>query len=240
MTRQEALKIAKPILFNTEMVKAILEGRKYVTRRLVKSRKLDVSMLRNPKLEMNPSELRVAADGTEYPYDLKGLYAEFEYVDCSDYFPLIRAPYQISDILYVRETWQKCKYKRPEKAIPTNFKEEEYVYLANHEICNSGGSKFKWKPSIHMPKEAARIFLRVTDVRVERLRDITITGLQEEGILNEGYISPYAAMTTTAFEDFKDLWNSTIKKADLDKYGWEANPWVYVIQFERAMKDEAM
>ena len=91
-----------------------------------------------------------------------------------------------------------------------------------------------------MPREAARLFLRVTDVRVERLRDLTITDLQNEGIMPEGYISQYSALTSDYFEQFRELWDRTIKPADLTLYGWEANPWVWVIEFEWIGKDEAI
>lgn len=76
-----------------------------------------------------------------------------------------------------------------------------------------------------MPKEAARIFLRVTDVRVERLKDITTTQAMDEGF--------------TDWNDFVKLWDSTIKPEYLPTYGWEANPWVWAIEFERISKEEA-
>lgn len=86
-----------------------------------------------------------------------------------------------------------------------------------------------WKPSIHMPKEAARIWLKVTDVRAERLQDIGIEGCEKEGVWcgNNGDIFA-----------FMKLWDSTIKKPDIDCYGWNANPWVWVIGFGRCEKPE--
>ena len=107
-----------------------------------------------------------------------------------------------------------------------------------------------------MPKEAARLFLRVTSVRVERLQGITEVGAADEGA--EGtpcgdcgerdYGSRYEFCTTCANtgwvkspkEEFKGIWDSTIRSADLPAYGWEANPWVWVIEFERISKEEAM
>ena len=82
-----------------------------------------------------------------------------------------------------------------------------------------------------MPKEAARIWLRVTDVRVERLQDISGAELIKEGI--DLYQSNYIK---AAFDEFKMLWDADIKKSDLDRYGWSANPWVWVIEFERCEK----
>lgn len=119
----------------------------------------------------------------------------------------------------------------------------------------SESGNFKWKPSIHMPKEAARIWLKVTNVRVERLQEITEDQTEEEGFL---FTPPCLHMTGENYCDIdgpctseikycdmgagelfgKVLWNSTIKKSDLDSYGWDANPWVWVIEFERCEKPE--
>ena len=165
----------KPILFNTEMVRAIIEGRKTVTRRVIKL------WHRMP-------------------------------------------PYRVGDTLYIRETWREYNGKYFFKA---NEPREYDDYKTNP----------KWKPSIHMPKEAARIFLKVTDVRVERLQDIDGQGIAREGVDN-GKSNPsmgvrWENMQRLAFEE---LWNSTIKKKDFDIYGWDANPWVWVIEFERIEK----
>ncbi|MCM1166424.1 MAG: hypothetical protein NC299_13340 [Lachnospiraceae bacterium] len=241
MTRQQALQVAKPILFNTDMVRAILNGRKTVTRRVIKFDKEDLSECRFVEMSIDPAETRIAKDGTEYPHDLKGLYATFE--DDNSFFPLVKAPYQIGDILYVRETWAyqycwECEQQNIEDECDFEkhrFKSAPFGEYGCYKFPTEHDEPVdhQWHPSIHMPKEAARIFLRVTDVRVERLQDITIQGLQDEGILLQGYISQYAALTTDVFEPFKELWNSTVKKSDLEKYGWEANPWVWVIEFER-------
>lgn len=95
-----------------------------------------------------------------------------------------------------------------------------------------------------MPKEAARIWLKVTDVRVERLQEITEDGAKAEGAIdNRGFIhSPENEYDSihTAREHFIEIWNSTIKKSDFDRYGWDANPWVWVIEFERCEKPEGV
>ena len=138
------------------------------------------------------------------------------------------APYRPSDILYVRETWTALL--------------GSYLYKADQKpgMKNPG----KWHPSIHMPKEAARLFLRVTDVRVERLQDIDFEGCKAEGIwddyktYSEKYHENLARMAYPRC--FSELWDSTIKKADLTRYGWAANPWVWVIEFERIGKEEAL
>lgn len=205
MTKQELLKTAKPMLFNTEMVQATLDGRKTSTRRLIKPQ---------PKLSSRFIDGRIE-EPIEYPIG---------HVDIRE-----RANYKVGDILYVRET--VCKYDKDHI-----IDGEKYAYKANstefsEEIRKSYG--YQWRPSIHMPKEAARIFLRVTDVRVERLQDIENGwNFAEEGIVEEhGFRSEMV-------NDFMNRWDSTIKKQDLEQYGWEANPWVWVYKFKRVNVDE--
>lgn len=195
----------KPILFNTEMVKAILDGRKTCTRRLVKFLS-----------GKNPQWTGYIKDGLML-YNGKNE-------------PCIRkAPYQPGDILYVRETW--C----------LRFDGEKYFYKADkntsrEEKCLLDYDYVRWHPSIHMPKEAARIWLKVTDVRVERLQDIDGKGCVKEGIEEEPlkYVGDEFVKGM-----FHDLWDSTIKKSNLDRYGWQANPWVWVIEFEQCEKPES-
>jgi hypothetical protein len=97
-----------------------------------------------------------------------------------------------------------------------------------------------------MPKEAARMWLRVTDVRVERLQEMKNEDFEKEGI--ENYCKKCKALFSecdtclndgSMEEDFIETWDSTIKKSDLDRYGWEANPYVFVIEFERCEKPES-
>jgi len=191
----------KPILFNTEMVRAILEGRKTVTRRPVKPR---------------PERALIPIPDEKY---WLGCFAG------DDKCRAIKPPYQPGNIMYVRETWARSMAGT-------------YLYRATDTPLILSG----WHPSIHMPREAARIFLRVTDVRVERLQNITEAGAVKEGFeailcnhpggypctdcMNTGYLEP-------AMLGFVDTWNSTIKPSDRAIYGWDANPWVWVIQFER-------
>lgn len=197
----------KPILFNTDMVRAIMDGRKTCTRRMVK-----------PQWEECPHCKYVH---NEYIYDEM---AENVYCARCGYplEPERRSPYQPEDILYVRETWHRYT-KRVVKGEGCHL-EEHYGYKAS--IANSEDAEEPWKPSIHMPKKAARIWLKVTNVSVERLQDITEDGAEAEGCFD---------YTSTAL-GFPDAWDSTIKKSDLDCYGWDANPWVWVIEFERCEK----
>lgn len=113
-------------------------------------------------------------------------------------------------------------------------------------VLYADGTVEQFRATIHMPKEAARIFLRVTDVRVERLQDITEEQAKAEGAC-KAY--PYTDPTTGKTEYVQDklgtyrggfscVWDSAIKPADRALYGWEANPWVWVIAFKRIRKDE--
>lgn len=140
-----------------------------------------------------------------------------------------RMPYRPGDILYVRETWAAWS--------PTYGTAPEIIYKADG---YSQSHKMKWRPSIHMPREAARLFLRVTDVRVERVQDITYwdclsEGITEEDIEERGANAPDASAKWL----YAKTWDSTIKPAARDLYGWDANPWVWVIEFERISEEEA-
>lgn len=180
----------KPILFNTEMVRAILDGRKSCTRRVVKPQ----------------------------PTARYG-------VQC------IKPPYQPGDILYIRETWSE------------GYEDGTYIYKADDKLADlptfKESSKLIYHPSIHMPKEAARIWLNVTDVRVERLQEISaesaLAGGTDKYIHTNGGLDENMTITS-----FIGIWNSTIKKSDIDRYGWDANPWVWVIEFERCEKPEGV
>ena len=102
-----------------------------------------------------------------------------------------------------------------------------------------------WHPSIHMPREAARIFLLVKNVRVERLQDITEEQARAEGVESAFEYNTIEGPVIRLDEDgyfyygFKALWDSTIKPKDRSRYGWAANPWVWVIEFEQISKEEA-
>lgn len=203
----------KPILFSTEMVRAILDGRKSCTRRLVKTRRKDACGFYVTR----------KTDGT-----FAGIY---EYDENESMFDNPLEPlYQPGDILYVRETWCKGLERYIYRA---DYSDTEKFYRNGKEI------EMKWKPSIHMPKEAARIWLNVTDVRVERLQEITDKDAEREGAQPD-YPFDYDVNKWPNLEHFKKIWNSTIKKADLDRYGWNASPWVWVIEFERCEKPEGV
>lgn len=227
----------KPILFNTEMVRAILDGRKTVTRRLIKSQPpYDVQCPLGYCTDGYKSEIGKFAFGS-HKYGGKMIFC--------------KPPYQQGNILYVRETWGE------------GYEEGTYIYRADDKLAGlptfKESSKLIYHPSIHMPKEAARIWLKVTDVRVERLQEITEDGVWDEGFkfkppcltrvsadghtcdLDGPCMSSIKYCDMTMGELFgRELWNSTIKKSDLNRYGWDANPWVWVIEFERCEKPEGV
>lgn len=184
-----------PILFNMEMVRSILDGRKSCTRRIIKPQ---------------PQGYFEVSEEPLYIYDTDGKQGK------------ITPPYQPGDILYVRETFIQAA------AHIFWYKADDKPWMSKDLL---------WKPSIHMPKEAARIWLKVTDVRVERLQDITGLSVQKEGIeLDPKECASKFDFITELFLLFQKLWDSIIKKSDLDRYGWDTNPYVWVIEFERCEK----
>jgi hypothetical protein len=150
------------------------------------------------------------------------------------------AMYQPGDILYVRETWHKY-IKRVGKGESCHLA-EFYGYKAS--IANSEDANEPWKSPVCMPKEAARIWLKVTNVRVERLQEITVDGCHREGInIETSAVTDGETLNRKhdfSLEKFETLWDSTVKKSDIDRYGWDANPWVWVIEFERCEKPEGV
>lgn len=222
-----------PILFNTDMVRAILDGRKTVTRRVIKPQPA-------PDLKY---KLGICFDGDRKDI---GKFA-FGLSSCGEIMHFVSPPCFPGDILYVRETWAEIKN--------TDSSRIKYVYRATDTYpfgVKGYIVKFKWRPSIHMPKEAARIWLKVTHVRLERLQDVTVPDMIKEGIRVgcesclevNGKCNPqiagdeFCGFDGEKLDLFTELWDSTIKKKDCDRYGWEANPWVWVIEFERCEKPE--
>lgn len=192
----------KPILFSTEMVQAILAGRKTQTRRILKNQP--------PAQTYKP---------IYYPGQRKDLRVSFRNRS-GLYSPFTRFKYQPGDILWVRETFAKP---------PITAFGVPYIHKAGFDRTFCG-----WKPSIHMPKEAARIFLKVTNVRVERLNNISENDAMAEGVIFHWYDEERNIKIQNAYSLFKELWQSINGK----KHPWESNPWVWVYEFERIEKPE--
>lgn len=173
----------KPILFNTEMVRAILNEQKTQSRRIMKPQPI---------------------------YYVRGKYI-FEdgqcpkkWEQCDNIIDTYR--YQKGDILYVRETWSE------------GWEEGTYIYKADDKLADNPlfeySTKLIYKPSIHMPKEAARIFLKVTNVRIANLQDITDEEAKKEGanFKNGKNVGWKEKMEKTAIQRFAEIWDKTIKK----------------------------
>lgn len=223
----------RPILFSGGMVRAILDGRKTQTRRAI-----------------NPQPI---ADGLYHEY--KGI----PWLKTGDPFPFIGhlCPYGTpNDLLWVRETWNAVHFC-PEysegyrtgysddwfesKDIPKNSNQQYWTpcYKADD---HSDGLDIKWRPSIFMPRWASRILLEVTDVRVERVQEISDGDAIKEGIHDvchcgdyvesHGYHSGHGAVSMPgwATENFASLWDSINGKRG---YPWALNPWVWVIEFQK-------
>lgn len=208
----------KPGLFNPEMVRAILEDRKTVTRRVVKPQPVE-----SPALKMCPDDVW-----------------RLEWWNINE-FHSIKVPICIGDILYVRETW--CINN-------ITPHDPEWNYKADYDCLVKPYCNWKWHPSIHMPREAARIFLRATDVKVQRVQDITDAEARKEGCKDR--------------DDFHRVWNNCYSKPQpvkikgiidhYESYPWEdiretrtyrgkpwyviGNPWTWGIEFERCEKPE--
>lgn len=219
----------KPILFNGEMVRAILDGRKTVTRRVVK-----------------PISKKSCGFSICSRNDGKGNFVFEDVYDTDENERMFDSPQsriRVGDVLYVRETFAVGRVDCGEddkpfisQCVGDNSQIPKEWALRN----NIGIDEVIWKPSIFMPKEAARIFLKVTGVRVERLQDIDGEGCRKEGTRAtlDGAFDSYPSMCGELERcAFEVIWNSTIKKIDLDEFGWDANPWVWVIEFERCEKE---
>ena len=196
----------RPILFSAPMVRAILEGRKTVTRRAVKfpfiDRAVGCELSGN---EIGPEEIR-----NNCPYGVLG------------------------QRLWVRETFIDLRGTGVEHRPDPDGPLQRYAYAAD---CRPGSHSdetrkdfgLKYKPSIHMPRVACRILLEITDVRVQRLQDITEDQAKAEGVCTSAVESFQAAgVDRPAGFAFRDLWTSI----NGDE-GWTANPWVWVVSFRR-------
>lgn len=220
MTRSELLQVAQPILFNRDMVQAILEG-KSATRRCVKTKSKNACGFY--------VTFRVSDNAFTGVYD---------YDECERQFDNPQTPpCRTGDILYIRETYRplsnhpKAGFEYAADWSPKYFKNSK-----DPRACNGG----KWIPSIHMPKKAARIFLKVTDVRVEHLHDMTLDDFLAEGVTlrPEAFNDPENAYQQAQRIFAEEIWDKTLKKTDRKYYSWDANPWVWAIEFERVYPDD--
>ncbi|OPD20409.1 hypothetical protein AL710_11995 [Clostridium botulinum] len=220
----------RPILFNTEMVMAILKNKKTQTRRIIKPQ---------PK---QPIPLGVVVSSTESKNE--GCFG-WGQDKCGGIIDYARPPYKVGDILYVRETWANTWTPDGDEGFVyrADGKPSTFPYWGNARQCKHE----VWIPSIHMPKKAARIFLKVTNVRVERLQDITEEGAKSEGAAKQIWYQPYGTRSENNQEyvgditqhvpnyitGFAGIWDGTLGKWDDWLYSFKRNPWIWVIEFEK-------
>jgi hypothetical protein len=207
------MKNEKPILFNTEMVKAVLDGKKTQTRRVIKFNKLS-----------NIKKGRLFYSKTFNSWAIEGGEAHITLVDC---------PYgKIGDQLWVRE-------KFAIGAVVGAENDESYLSqckgendIIPYEWCireDIGIEEVKWKPSIFMPRSASRIQLKIKDIRVERVNDVEPGDCLSEGIEACDHYEENPFGCECVIFSFMDLWDSINKKRG---YGWDKNPYVWVVEFE--------
>jgi hypothetical protein len=210
-----------PILYKTEMVRAILDGRKTKTRRMNGLKEINE----------NPNDWGIARNNMD-GYISFCNNKTFEII-------CIKSPFgQPGDLLWVRETFADLK--------GMGFSKDDFPNLISYKAnCKSESLEIakeygvKWKAPIFMPKTACRLWLKITDIRIERLQDITEEDAIEEGVTRDVWIRNGIS---TNFEPdsglnyrqgFKILWDSINKKT----HSWETNPWVWVVEFERVEKN---
>ena len=218
----------KPMLFNTQMVRAILAGKKTMTRRLItpqpQARLCYIFAGKNfGKWHYPPKYAQGWGKAFQIPTNISLEEREKNW----------NPPAHAGDILWVRETWkttEKCGLY-PDWPIEGS---PHYIYKADDLDCDA--TKFaRWYPSIHMPKAAARIFLRVQSVSCQRIQEITTEECVREGIDED---MENVCGEGAARDSFRILWDSTVKISEQSQYGWNANPWVWRIAFERCEKPE--
>lgn len=217
----------RPVLFSTTMVQAVRDGRKSVIRMICE----DGNDYTVPDVRFLDSENRT--------------YAVHNYADKEHTEKLSMAerpcPICHGDILYVQEEWRATEAGYPPRHSVIEYKAGGTERF--DEIVAIPTAEGEWKPAIDMPKEAARLFLLVTDVRIERLQDISVEDALKDGPIFE---RPYFMYETVGQlesyvrNEFGKAWDSIISKNILHIHGWEANPWVWVIGFNQISKKEAL
>lgn len=219
------------MIFNGEMVRAILDGRKTQTRRIMKVQP-----------ESNQLGLLLITDSTKHSDIGKYHWAESNATGNHVRSKLFSCPFgAVGDRIWVRETWSSdfANYYPNDRvwyAADNNRRLDIEVVDGVRGIYSPESDvhvPFRWQPSIHMPRWASRILLEITDVRVERLNSISQEDAQAEGLELTGWRPTYSdpdsgGEVMTPYDNFAELWSSI--------YGdesWKANPWVWVISFKR-------
>lgn len=220
----------KPILFNTEMVQAIQDGRKTATRRVIRWDRNDVIKVASARGKV----FGYIPEDKPIPELLLTWYI----------ISVLPRPFKVGDVLWIRETWdflpcitcmeRDCTLKPAVYEDAEAITEGCWLYRADGDnLVGWGGHK--WRPSIHMPKQAARIFLRVTEVFLERLQKIDEAGAIAEGLYAGWRQTESSTPARTARQAFMWIWQWITRKGPVEQ-SWAADPWVWVIRFERIEK----
>lgn len=223
----------KPIMFNGEMVKAILAGDKTQTRRIIKPQ---------PDIRNNETGLFEMGDDGSFQMKIDGYEGRiYDYPVNPKYFK--------GEILYVPEcqSVQRVKTSECERFVRVTYKADssvacvpvsagEWNRLAKYDY-KERSLKSKWLSPYWTTKETARLFLRITNVKVEKLQDVSTEDIRKEGVDLDD-LCPFGTITRKEYEyAFQNIWDKTLKNDDLFKYSWEANPFVFVYEFERVEKE---
>lgn len=211
----------KPILFSSAMVRAILEGRKTQTRRVVK-------LLSDP-----PTRSGIIYDhlSTGCWHVQRGAVWADEDGNCYDCKPAARTPYQPGDTLWVRETWAEFdKHPKVEYRADCDHYEYGLATIRRDDLAVPRVID-RWRPSIFMPRWASRITLEVTDVRCQRVQEISEEDAVAEGCSGHDGEGPYISAFggRRIINNFAALWDTLNAKRG---YGWDSNPWVWAYTFK--------
>ena len=213
----------KPIIFNSRMIRAIQGGAKTQTRRIVKG--------------------YIPRDA-QFGYDIYTQDAWTDCIGCRGYFDggqygekFFKLPYRKGDELYVRESYAPDYYDGLTAGIYNggnrNLYKADFLEWDTTSPYDAA-DRPAWIPAVHMPKKDARIWLLVKSITVQRLQAITEEDAQKEGANYEiSFRDP-----RTARYRFAEIWNQTIKAADRWRYAWDADPFVWVMDFEKMIIDE--
>ena len=210
------------MIFNGEMVRAILDGRKTQTRRPIKWK------------QTRFTEIGEREDGSKWPWSEDAEHA------CDFWHP---CPFgAVGDRIWVRETFctvDDTQYGGGKWVDYRATPKFEASHPAGWDCAPNDAEALKWRPSIHMPRWASRILLEITDVRVERLNAISQEDAQAEGMELTGWRPTYSdpdsgGEVLTPYDNFAQLWESIYGEES-----WKANPWVWVIEFKRVEGGEA-
>ena len=231
----------KPILFKTPMVQAIQEGRKTQTRRVIEPQPIEKEKeFENQQIYFeNPAYNKKGHKEYHHPViDIQQLIYNY-------------SPYRVGQKLWVRETWCNGKMEAAERG--EGLQDEWYVSqcinendIIYKEACISGDigiEEVVWKPSRFMPKKYARIWLEITDVRVEKVNDISDEDANMEGFYGKCLIDkcpdckpPFTGnCEEQPIQWFSELWDSINAKRG---YSWESNPFVWCRSFKKSVKEE--